>query len=110
MPLKLSEVLSRELEGMVISKVSRQAGISVSLLHDWMVGHRVPSGRNLGKVRRLADLLGLTMDEVLFDSTLRPVSKVAHLTISGVHIRIEVVENAHRPDIRQASTPTRRPE
>jgi transcriptional regulator with XRE-family HTH domain len=66
-PLKLAQVLQRELKGKVISKVAKDLGLGVSLLHDWVSASRTPSARNLWQAKKLADHLGLTLEELLFD-------------------------------------------
>ena len=65
--VKLSKVLQRELKGQVISKVSREIGLVGSLLHDWISGARAPSAKNMSQLKMVADHLGLTLEEILFD-------------------------------------------
>jgi transcriptional regulator with XRE-family HTH domain len=65
--IRLSQVLRRELKGKVLSRVAREVGMSVSLLHDWYSSARKPSAKNLWQLKMLAEHLGLTLDEVLFD-------------------------------------------
>jgi transcriptional regulator with XRE-family HTH domain len=65
--IRLSQVLRRELKGKVLSRVAREVGMSVSLLHDWYSSARKPSAKNLWQLKMLAEHLGLTLDEILFD-------------------------------------------
>lgn len=65
--IRLAKVLQRELEGKVLSKVAREVGMSVSILHDWYSSARKPSAKNLWQLKLLAEHLGLTLDEILFD-------------------------------------------
>jgi transcriptional regulator with XRE-family HTH domain len=65
--IRLSQVLQRELKGRVLSRVAREVGMSVSLLHDWYSSARQPSAKNLWQLKMLAEHLGLTLDEILFD-------------------------------------------
>jgi hypothetical protein len=65
--IRLSQVLQRELKGKVLSRVAREVAMSVSLLHDWYSSARKPSARNLWQLKMLAEHLGLTLDEILFD-------------------------------------------
>ncbi len=65
--IRLAQVLKRELKGKVLSRVAREVGMSVSLLHDWYSSSRKPSAKNLWQLKVLADHLGLTLDEILFD-------------------------------------------
>lgn len=67
----LAKVLQRELEGRVISRVAREVGLSVALLHDWHSSARKPSAKNMYHVKKLADYLGLSLEEILFDSSQR---------------------------------------
>ena len=63
----LSKVLKKELKGRVLSKVAREIGISVAILHDWHSSSRKPSAKNLFQLKKLAEYLGLTLEEILFD-------------------------------------------
>ncbi len=65
--IRLSAVLQRELKGKVLSRVAREVGMSVSLLHDWYSSARKPSAKNLWQLKLLAEYLGLSLDEILFD-------------------------------------------
>lgn len=65
--IKLSEVLQRELKGKVISRVAKEAGISVSILHDWHSSARKPSAKNMWQLKSLAEHLGLSLEEILFN-------------------------------------------
>ena len=76
--IQLSKVLKRELKGKVLSRVAKDVGISVSLLHDWHSSARMPSARNIVYLKKLADHLGLTLEEVLFDC--RPERKIISTT------------------------------
>ena len=63
----LATVLQRELQGKVLSRVAKEIGISVALLHDWHSSSRKPSAKNMYQLKKLADYLGLTLEEILFD-------------------------------------------
>ena len=65
--IKLSSVLHRELKDKVISRVAKEVGISVSILHDWYSSARKPSAKNMWQLKKLADHLGLSLEEILFD-------------------------------------------
>ena len=89
--LKLSKVLKRELKGKVLSRVARDVGISVSLLHDWFSSSRKPSAKNLWQLRLLADHLGLSLEEILFDEKREPqvISSTTFID-RGVQYRINI--------------------
>jgi hypothetical protein len=90
-PLKLSQVLQRELKGRVISKVAKEIGLRVSLLHDWHSAARAPSARNMYQARKLANYLGLTLEELLFDErTDREVISSTSFTDRGVQYRVNI--------------------
>ncbi len=63
--IKLSQVLQRELKGKVISRVAKEIGISVSILHDWYSSSRKPSAKNMWHLKKLADYLGLAFRALL---------------------------------------------
>ncbi len=63
----MSQVLQRELKGKVISRVAKEVGISVSILHDWYSSSRKPSAKNMWHLKKLADHLGMTLEQILFD-------------------------------------------
>lgn len=67
--VKLSQVLQRELKGKILSRVAKEVGISTSLLHDWHSSARKPSAKNLWQLKKLADHIGLTLEEILFDES-----------------------------------------
>jgi transcriptional regulator with XRE-family HTH domain len=90
-PLKLAQVLQRELKGRVISKVAKEIGLGVSLLHDWHSSARAPSARNMDQARKLAHYLGLTLEELLFDErTDREVISSTSFTDRGIQYRVNI--------------------
>jgi transcriptional regulator with XRE-family HTH domain len=90
-PLRLAQVLQRELKGKVISKVAKEIGLGVSLLHDWHSAARAPSARNMWQARKLAEHLGLTLEELLFDErTDREVIASTAFTDRGVQYRVNI--------------------
>lgn len=87
----LSRVLQRELKGKVLSRVAKEVGMSVSLLHDWYNLARKPSAKNLWQLKKLAEHLGLTLDEILFDDqgNKQTISSTT-FTDRGVQYRINI--------------------
>lgn len=65
MEAKISTILRTRLAGENLSKVSRELGISKSLLSDWVASRRVPSLKNIEAVNKLAIYLGLTLEQLL---------------------------------------------
>ncbi|MBN8538727.1 MAG: helix-turn-helix transcriptional regulator [Deltaproteobacteria bacterium] len=89
--IKLSQVLQRELKGKVISRVAKEIGISVSILHDWYSSSRKPSAKNMWHLKKLADYLGLTLEQILFDEKSEK-QTISSTTFSdrGVQYRINI--------------------
>ncbi len=89
--IKLSQVLRRELKGKIVSRVAKEVGISVSLLHDWCNSSRKPASKNLWQVKMLAEYLGLTLDEILFDEQARKQTiSTTTFTDRGVQYRVNI--------------------
>jgi hypothetical protein len=89
--IKLSQVLRRELKGKILSRVAREVGMSVSLLHDWHNSSRKPASKNLWQLKMLAEHLGLTLDEILFDELGRKQTiSTTTFTDRGVQYRVNV--------------------
>lgn len=78
MDSKVSEILRKRLEGENLSKIARELKISKSLLSDWVSARRLPSLKNIEAVSRLADYLGLSLEQLLLgrDSGRKVISSV----------------------------------
>jgi len=89
--IKLSAVLQRELKSKVISRVAKDVGIPVSILHDWYSSSRNPSAKNMWHLRKLADYLGMTLEQILFDEKTNK-QTISSTTFSdrGVQYRIHI--------------------
>lgn len=61
----ISEILKERLAGQNLSKVARELGISKSLLADWVAARRLPSLKNIQAVAKLANYLGLSLEQLL---------------------------------------------
>ena len=61
----LSDILKERLAGQNLSKVARELGISKSLLSDWVASRRLPSMKNIEAVAKLANFLGLSLEQIL---------------------------------------------
>lgn len=66
MEIKLASVLKKALKGKRLTQVAADSGVNKSLLHDWVSSGRKPSGKNMPQLKRLANYLGMSLDEVLF--------------------------------------------
>ena len=69
MELKFTKILSLALRGKNISSVAREVDMPRSMLHDWAKSKRVPSLNNIEYIKRLADYLGLSLEEILIGVT-----------------------------------------
>ena len=65
MGAKISDVLKKRLAGENLSKLARELGISKSLLADWVASRRLPSLKNIEAVAKLAEYLGLSLEQLL---------------------------------------------
>jgi len=65
METKISEVLHDRLKDKNLSQISRDLGISKSLLSDWVSARRLPSLKNIGALAKLAAYLGITLEQLL---------------------------------------------
>lgn len=89
--IKLSQVLQRELKGKVISRVAKEVGISVSILHDWYSSSRKPSAKNMWQLKKLADHLGLSLEQILFDEKQdRQIISSTTFSDRGVQYRVNI--------------------
>ena len=89
--IKVSQVLQRELKGKVLSRVARDVGMSVSILHDWYSSSRKPSAKNMWQLKMLAEHLGLTLDEILFDEKKeKQIISSTVFTDRGVQYRVNI--------------------
>ena len=59
------ENLNKYLKGRNLSRVARELDISKSILFDWTKGRRVPSFKNLYQVKKIADYIGLSFEDIL---------------------------------------------
>lgn len=69
MELKFSKILSNALKGKNISSIAREVDMPRSMLHDWAKSKRIPSLNNIEYIKRLADYLGLSLEEILIGET-----------------------------------------
>lgn len=60
-----SLILRKRLNGVNLSRLSRELGISKSLLFEWKQASRGPSFKQLGSVYKLAQYFGISFQELL---------------------------------------------
>ena len=63
--MKFSDVLKKRLKDKNLSQVARELGIPKTLLHEWVNAKRTPSFKNIEYIKRLAEYLSLSLEELL---------------------------------------------
>jgi len=61
----LSKILNDHFKGKNLSLISRELGISKSLLSDWVSARRIPSLKNIEQVAKISDYIGMPLDQLL---------------------------------------------
>lgn len=69
MELKVSKILAHRLKGENLSALAKELEMPRSMLHDWVKGKRVPSLNNIEFIKKLADYLGISLEELLTGET-----------------------------------------
>lgn len=78
MEIKFTKTLAKALDGKNISQIAREIDMPRNMLHDWVRAKRVPSLSNIEYVKKLADYLGLSLDELLVgDDEKRIISSIS---------------------------------
>lgn len=69
MTIKLDEILKNELERrkLSINEVAKECKIAPSVLHGWING-TLPSAKNLHHIQTLSKFLGISAEDMLFNS------------------------------------------
>ena len=81
MNLKQQLKLYLKEQGISASELSRKTGISKQSISDWLAGVHP---RDLGKVKKVADQLGVTVDHLIFGQGIE---------IQTAHTRLETTED-----------------
>lgn len=58
-------ILREHLREKNITALAKEIGAPSTLIHDWVQGRRLPSLKNIKFVKKIADHLGLTLEELL---------------------------------------------
>lgn len=69
MEVKLHDVLQARLKGENLSKIARELNIPKQRLFDWVTAKKSPNLKNATEIKKLADYLGLTIEQLLFGET-----------------------------------------
>ena len=62
-----NKILEIRLKGVNLTRLAKDLEIPSSLLFEWKQARRLPSLKNIGHVKKLADHFGLTLEEILMD-------------------------------------------
>lgn len=89
---KLPEVLKRELGDKNLTKLGKEIGISPNQLHEWIRARRSPSAKSFPQLLLLAEYLGMTLEELIFDNASEEKSVLASTTFSddGATYRVAI--------------------
>lgn len=90
MEIMFTKILSKSLNGKNISAVAREIGMPRNLLHDWSKAKRIPSLSNIDYIKKLADYLGLTLDELLVGGSSRKVISNVRFSDAGTDYQIMI--------------------
>ena len=89
--IKLSKVLQRELKDETLASLEEKLGIPKTLLSEWKQG-RLPAGKSLAHLKTLAQYLGLSVEELLFDNKEADRDTISSMTFqhNGTVYRINI--------------------
>ncbi len=87
---KLKKIIEEKLAGKNLLQLSKELDIPKSLLHDWISVGRLPSLKNILHLKKLADYLGLTIDELFFEVDKAPAINSITFTDEGRHYKISI--------------------
>ena len=79
---RLPEVLKRELGDKNLTKLGKQIGINPNQLHEWIRARRSPSAKSFPQLLILAEYLGMTLEELIFDNATDEKTVLASTTFS----------------------------
>lgn len=73
----ISNILNERLKDKNLAEVARKISVSKTILHDWYTGRRIPSLKNIAALKKLADILGMDLEDLLLgESNERIISSV----------------------------------
>lgn len=88
MEIKFTQTLSKALKDKNISQIAREIDMPRNMLHDWAKAKRVPSLSNIDFIKRLADYLGLSLDELLIGKEERKIISSVSFSDEGREYRL----------------------
>lgn len=88
--MKFAAVLKKKLKDRNLAQVARELGIPKTLLHEWIHAKRSPSFKNIGYLKRLADYLSLSLDELLLEENNEQIISSVTFEDNGRKYRIKI--------------------
>lgn len=88
--MKIADVLKKKLKDKNLAQVARELGIPKTLLHEWVQAKRTPSFKNVGHLKRLADYLSLSLEELLLQEASDRVISSVTFDDNGRKYRIKI--------------------
>lgn len=85
-----SDTLKKKLKDKNLSQVARELEIPKTLLHEWVNAKRTPSFKNVSYLKRLADYLSLSLEELLIDGQNEKVISSVTFDDGGRTYRIKI--------------------
>ena len=88
--MSFSDVLKKKLKDKNLSQIARELEIPKTLLHEWVNAKRTPSFKNVNHLKRLADYLSLSLEELLIDGQNERVISSVTFDDAGRKYRIKI--------------------
>jgi transcriptional regulator with XRE-family HTH domain len=88
--MKFAAVLKKRLKDKNLALVARELGIPKTLLHEWVQSKRMPSFKSIGHLKRLADYLSLSLEELLLEEAEEKVISSVTFDDGGRKYRIKI--------------------
>jgi len=88
-----TKIIQKYLREENLSSLASELGLSRTVLHDWVVSERLPSLKNIESVKKLADYLNMSLEELLIGEVVqlkdKTITKVEFID-SGQKFEIEI--------------------
>ena len=90
MSMKFNQILQEKLGSENLTEIARELDMPKSILHDWVVSMKQPSGKNIPHVKAIAEYLGLTLDELFFGEANKTTISSVSFEDNGRKYRINI--------------------
>lgn len=88
--MKFSDILKKKLKDKNLSQVARELEIPKTLLHEWTNSKRTPSFKNVGHLKRLAEYLSMSLEELLIEESGEKVISSVTFDDAGRKYRVKI--------------------